>query len=117
MFDIGRFKVVWVNYQIMATVAWNVQIAWPEPFRTFEVRSHITWWYSHTQGWSLSTTQCHYLARSAPFRTFERLISILDLSLLRLMPVACIMPCKFQKTPQPDTKRFAHNARRSVFVS
>ena len=26
VFDIGRFKVVWVNYQIMTTVAWNVQI-------------------------------------------------------------------------------------------
>ena len=48
VFDIGRFKVVWVNYQIMATVAWNVQITWPEPFRTFEVRSHITCWYSLT---------------------------------------------------------------------
>ena len=48
VFDIGRFKVVWVNYQIMATVAWNVQIPWPEPFRTFEVRSHITCWYSLT---------------------------------------------------------------------
>ena len=53
-------QVVWVNYQIMATVAWNVQIKWP-----------------------------------APFATFERLLSILDLSLLRLMPVACIVPCEF----------------------
>ena len=48
---------VWVNYQIMATVSWNVQIVFP-----------------------------------APFRTLERLFSLLDLSLLRIMPVACIVP-------------------------
>ena len=30
VFDIGRFKVVWVNYQIMTTVGWNLQIDWPE---------------------------------------------------------------------------------------
>ena len=63
VFDIGRFKVVWVNYQIMTTVAWNVQIVWPEPFATF-----------------------------------ERLLSVLDLSLLRLMPVACIVPCELHMT-------------------
>ena len=51
---------VWVNYQIMATVSWNVQIAFPEPFRTL-----------------------------------ERLFSLLDLSLLRIMPLACIVPYDF----------------------
>jgi hypothetical protein len=50
VFDIGRFKVVWVNYQIMATVAWNVQITWPEPFRTFEVRSYNVVVFSHKDG-------------------------------------------------------------------
>ena len=61
MFDIGRFKVVWVNYQIMATVAWNVQIAWPEPFRTFEVRSYNVVVFSHKDGRSpqLSVTVWH----------------------------------------------------------
>ena len=60
-------QVVWVNYQIMTTVAWNVRIKWP-----------------------------------APFATFERLLSILDLSLLRLMPVACIVPCAFPVSSQRD---------------
>ena len=59
VFDIGRFKVVWVNYQIMCTVAWNIQITWPDPFATF-----------------------------------ERLLSVLDLSLLRIMPIACIVECE-----------------------
>ena len=49
-------QVVWVNYQIMATVSWNVQIVFPEPFATF-----------------------------------EHLLSVLDLSLLRIMPLACIV--------------------------
>ena len=44
----------------MATVGWNVQIAFPEPFRTL-----------------------------------ERLFSLLDLSLLRIMPLACIVPYDF----------------------
>ena len=56
VFDIGRFKVVWVTYQIMTTVAWNVQVLWPEPFKTF-----------------------------------ERLLSVLDMSLLRILPVACMV--------------------------
>ena len=38
VFDIGRFKVVWVNYQIMATVAWNVRIVWPEVSRDDVIR-------------------------------------------------------------------------------
>ena len=59
VFDIGRFKVVWVNYQIMATVSWNVQIAFPEPFATF-----------------------------------ERLLLVLDLSLLRIMPISCLVECE-----------------------
>ena len=49
-----------MNYQIMATVSWNLQMAFPEPFRTL-----------------------------------ERLIALLDLSLLRIMPVACIVPYDF----------------------
>ena len=49
-----------MNYQIMATVSWNLQITFPEPFRTL-----------------------------------ERLFSLLDLSLLRIMPVACIVPGGF----------------------
>ena len=60
VFDIGRFKVVWVNYQIMATVGWNVQIVFPEPFATF-----------------------------------ERLLSVLDLSLLRIMPISCMLEYDF----------------------
>ena len=51
-------QVVWVNYQIMATVSWNVQIVFP-------------------------------------FRTLERLFSLLDLSLLRIMPVNCLIPYDF----------------------
>ena len=53
-------QVVWVNYQIMATVSWNVQIVFPEPFRTL-----------------------------------ERLFSLLDLSLLRIMPINCLIPYDF----------------------
>ena len=60
VFDIGRFKVVWVTYQIMTTVSWNVQVAWPEPFKTF-----------------------------------ERLLSVLDMSLLRILPVACMVKFDF----------------------
>ena len=52
-------QVVWVNYQIMATVSWNVQIGFPEPFATF-----------------------------------ERLLSVLDLSLLRIMPISCLVECE-----------------------
>jgi hypothetical protein len=44
----------------MATVSWNLQIVFPEPFRTL-----------------------------------ERLFSLLDLSLLRIMPVACLFPFDF----------------------
>ena len=53
-------QVVWVNYQIMTTVGWNVKIQFPEPFATF-----------------------------------ERLLSVLDLSLLRIMPLACIVEYDF----------------------
>jgi len=38
------------------------------------------------------------LFKKKPFRTFDRLLSILDLSLLRLVPLACIMPCEFLPT-------------------
>ena len=31
----------------------------------------------------------------APYRTLERLFSLLDLSLLRIMPLACIVPFDF----------------------
>ena len=31
----------------------------------------------------------------APYRTLERLFSLLDLSLLRIMPLACIIPYDF----------------------
>ena len=74
---------MWVNYQIMTTVAWNVQINWP-----------------------------------APFRTFERLLSVLDLSLLRLMPVVCIVPCAFpviQTNPHLNANA-SHNTI-SLFVA
>jgi len=74
-------QVVWVNYQIMTTVAWNVQIKWP-----------------------------------APFATFERLLSILDLSLLRLMPVACIVPCEFLPI-EPKFMRSNANTLLTMFLS
>jgi hypothetical protein len=63
------YQVVWVNYQIMSTVGWNVRIAFPPPFRTF-----------------------------------ERLLSVLDLSLLRIMPVACIVPCECNACVRVITK-------------
>ena len=52
-------QVVWVNYQIMTTVSWNLQVIFPEPFATF-----------------------------------ERLLSILDLSLLRILPISCMVECE-----------------------
>jgi hypothetical protein len=44
----------------MTTVAWNVQVDWPDPFKTF-----------------------------------ERLLSVLDMSLLRILPIACMVKFDF----------------------
>ena len=35
-FDIGKFKVVWVNYAIMCSISWNLDLKFPQPFRTLE---------------------------------------------------------------------------------
>ena len=35
-FDVGKFKVVWVNYAIMTSISWNLEITFPEPFKTLE---------------------------------------------------------------------------------
>ena len=35
-FDVGKFKVVFVNYAIMCSISWNLHITFPQPFRTLE---------------------------------------------------------------------------------
>ena len=35
-FDVGKFKVVWVNYAIMCSISWNLDLKFPQPFRTLE---------------------------------------------------------------------------------
>ena len=34
--DMGRFKVLWVNYQILAAITWNLSITFPQPYQAFE---------------------------------------------------------------------------------
>ena len=53
-------KVIWVNYAIMSSISWSLQIDFPQPFKTL-----------------------------------EDLFSVLELSLLRLMPVGCLAPFDF----------------------
>jgi hypothetical protein len=36
VFDVGRFKVIWVNYAIMCSISWNLAIDFPQPFSTLE---------------------------------------------------------------------------------
>ena len=60
VFDVGKFKVVWVNYAIMCSISWNLDLTFPEPFKTL-----------------------------------EDLFSVLELSLLRLMPMGCLAPFDF----------------------
>ena len=53
-------KVIWVNYAIMSSISWSLNIDFPQPFKTL-----------------------------------EDLFSVLELSLLRLMPMGCMAPFDF----------------------
>ena len=58
--DVGKLKVVFVNYAVMASISWNLEIDFPQPFKTL-----------------------------------EDIFSVLELSLLRLMPLGCLAPFDF----------------------
>ena len=35
LFSGARVKIVWTTYQIIGSVAWGVNVSWPEPFKSF----------------------------------------------------------------------------------
>ena len=35
LFSGARLKIVWTTYQIIGSVAWGVNVSWPEPFKSF----------------------------------------------------------------------------------
>ena len=105
---------VWVNYQIMTTVSWNLQL---------EVRQNRVWNQERIAlcvecasihsviTWFVSTIRFCEVSRA--FKTFERIFSLLDFSLLRLVPVACLVQYDFVTVGDISCSSLSDTAQRS----